>query len=186
MTRFATTLAAITLAHPLVDRIDPDAVEADFNRHVKAMEFKLDDLENGSYESQVAQSVDRSLILAGITTERHAPVDFGAKATLQTKAVAKTLGMKSGLRQAGINDGLQLARLAAAMTETLAMATPRMPGLAQDKLNQKASSILFQELMTTIDSSRPDFPSMSDAEVLALSQRAFEAKSAKINREVKA
>ncbi len=186
MTRFALCLAAVSAAHPLAAQIIPADVEADFDRHVKAMEFKVDDFDDATFDSQVAQSVDRSLILADVTTDRHAPVNFAAKATIQTKAVAKTLGIKAGLRAAGLNDGLQMARLAAAMTETLALATPRMPGLADNKRNQKASSILFQELMTTIDSSRPHIPSMSDADLLALSQRSFEAKSAKISREVKA
>src|SRR3546814_4314653 len=61
-----------------------------------------------------------------------------------------------------LHDGHQLARLAAAMTETLALAIPELPGLADDKLNQAASSILFQELLSIIETSRPYIPSMSD------------------------
>src|SRR3546814_15671705 len=101
------------------------------------MEFKVDELDDATFDSQVAQSVDRSLILAGVTTDRHAPVDFAVKATIQTKAVAKTLGIKTGLRAAGLNDGLQMARLAGAMPEPPALATPRIPGLPDTKPNTK-------------------------------------------------
>src|SRR3546814_9484964 len=51
------------------------------------------------------------------------------------------------------------------------------------KLNQAASSILFQELLSIIETSRPYIPSMSDAEILALTKRAFDAKSAKRSEE---
>src|SRR3546814_21172415 len=81
-----------------------------------------------------------------------------------------------------LHDGHQLARLAAAMTETLALAIPELPGLADDKLNQAPSSILFQELLSIIETSRPYIPSMSGAEILALTKRAFDAKRAKISR----
>src|SRR3546814_12734664 len=70
---------------------------------------------------------------------------------MQTWAIAKTLGVRAGLRQACLHDGHQLARLAAAMTETLALAIPELPGLADDKLNQAAPSILFQELLSIIE-----------------------------------
>src|SRR3546814_19067529 len=89
------------MPHSFPTRRSFDLVEADFDRHVKAMEFKVDELVDATFDSQVAQSVDRSLILAGVTTDRHAPVDFAVKATIQTKAVAKTLGIKTGLRAAG-------------------------------------------------------------------------------------
>src|SRR3546814_9302570 len=89
---------------------------------------------------------------------------------MQTWAIAKTLGVRAGLRQECLHDGHQLARLAAAMTETLALAIPELPGLADDKLNQAASSILFQELLSIIETSRPYIPSMSDAEILALTR----------------
>src|SRR3546814_8345952 len=92
--------SAVSAAHPLAAQIIPADVEADFDRHVKAMEFKVDELDDATFDSQVAQSVDRSLILAGVTTDRHAPVDFAVKTTIQTKAVAKTLGIKTGLRAA--------------------------------------------------------------------------------------
>src|SRR3546814_12166348 len=83
---------------------------------------------------------------------------------MQTWAIAKTLGVRAGLRQACLHDGHQLARLAAAMTETLALAIPELPGLADDKLNQAASSILFQELLSIIETSRPYIPSMISEE----------------------
>src|SRR3546814_16099949 len=75
--------SAVSAAHPLAAQIIPADVEADFDRHVKAMEFKVDELDDATFDSQVAQSVDRSLILAGVTTDRHAPVDFAVKATIQ-------------------------------------------------------------------------------------------------------
>src|SRR3546814_12544155 len=144
------------------------AVKADFDRNAKAMELNVDQLGLIEFNSQVAQSIDRSLILAGVTKERHAKVSFASQPNMQTWAIAKTLGVRAGLRQACLHDGHQLARLAAAMTETLALAIPELPGLADDKLNQAASSILFQELLSIIATSHPTIPRLRAAEILVL------------------
>src|SRR3546814_19446132 len=81
----------------------------------------------------------RARILSGVTKERHAKVSFASQPNMQTWAIAKTLGVRAGLRQACLHDGHQLARLAAAMTETLALAIPELPGLADDKQIGRAS-----------------------------------------------
>src|SRR3546814_6387384 len=91
MTRFATVLAALTPGHPLSVHIDPMAVKADFDRNAKAMELNVDQLGLIEFNSQVAQSIDRSLILAGVTKERHAKVSFASQPNMQTWAIAKTL-----------------------------------------------------------------------------------------------
>src|SRR3546814_845341 len=100
MTRFATVPAALTPGHPLSVHIDPMAVKADFDRNAKAMELNVDQLGLIEFNSQVAQSIDRSLILAGVTKERHAKVSFASQPNMQTWAIAKTLGVRAGLRKA--------------------------------------------------------------------------------------
>src|SRR3546814_5643040 len=85
MTRFATVLAALTPGHPLSVHIDPMAVKADFDRNAKAMELNVDQLGLIEFNSQVAQSIDRSLILAGVTKERHAKVSFASQPNMRSE-----------------------------------------------------------------------------------------------------
>lgn len=184
MHRFPEIAQSLAAQHPLHDHIDIAEVEQNLISHENQLEFDPAELDNDAFRSQVAQAIDRTLIMKGVTEERHAPVQFEVKVTRAISAVALSLHPMRSYRRAGLSSPPQLARVSAAIAETLSMQSARLPGLRVDKLNQMAAAVVFKEFIPQIACSSAPLEELTDGQILALAHKAFNAKGARIRRDV--
>lgn len=181
--RFQTAFNAAIEQHP-AKTLSIAAAHEDFNIKARSMWWDADKLDDEFYTAQVAQAVDRAAIKAGLTEKRHFAVDLGAASNRHTQSVALTMIAHRKAVRVGLSNGLQVARFAAGIDETLRMANQAFPTLRQDKPQQKASQIMFKEGMNLMIGNNTVLKEIDDTALLEICSSVFKINTQKIRRRI--